>query len=198
MNGVIERVNTQAGSERVLSVKPPRIQSDTRAQYMEILKQLLEQVSAIREGRNQKNAQHLELNDLVSYLEKVTKEVESDLVKSEFTGPDAAQLMASLARLGFSPAADAQGYLVVKLSSVRCTRGDGSSRLDPASGFLCELANNGTTRSAEAESEGIYRLLIKNGAKDSKQEAKSTLQLSSLKCVEYQVNHGTTKCFVEQ
>lgn len=197
-SGGLKRVNKQVGNEQVLDLKSPRTQAETRSNYVEVLKQLLDQVSAIREGRNHKNAQRLELNELVTYLEQVLREVDAAGQKREFTGPDAEKLITTLSRLGLSPQADAQGFSVITLSSLSCVRGDGSSRYNPEAGIRCELITSSATRPAEAESEPIYRLLVKNGVKERKREGDMVLELHNLRCVQYTVTHGTTKCYFEE
>ena len=198
-SGVIKRVNKQVGNEVVRELKAPKLEPATRTEYLEALAQLLDQVSAIREGRYHKNDQHLELNDLVSYLEQVVQEVKSMVVQKEFTGGDAVAMIATFARLGLTATRDTSGLSSIKLSSVVCTRGDGSSRLDPTTGIVCSLNSGRATRLAEAESEGIYRLFVKNGAReDANSAGKTIVRMTDLRCVEYSVTHGVSKCFYKQ
>lgn len=205
ISGKLTRLESQLGNKDQIEVDPPKINSETESRYVEIFAQLLDQVSAIREGRNNKNSQHLELNSLVSYLENVMEEIKpmnlddkasrAEDVQTEFTGSDAQSFMSALEKLGFSSEANDMGYPSISLDKIECSRGQMNPRLDPAILTSCSVKKGLKNKSAGSASDEIYELLTRNGVSEHQFPNKKAIRITSLRCVEYTVTHGTTKCF---
>lgn len=203
--GNLSRTESQLGNKEKLELAAPQINAETEAKYAETLAQLLDQVSAIREGRNKKNAQHLELNNLVSYLQEVMDEVKpidaatkasrSKDEQTEFTGADAEALMTILESLGFARQTDDMGFPSISLTKIECARNLVGPRIDPKFSTSCSLKKGLTNKSAGPEAEAIYKLLTDNGVREHQLSNKTAIKINSLRCVEYPVTHGTSKCF---
>ena len=109
--------------------------------------------------------------------------------RSEFTGQDAADLIAKFKEYGVDSVTAATGETeTVQIEKIYCKR---NAKMPT----VCTITQDGKDFTTTPDDTLIYRLFVKNGAREGGQYYMVTLVLADVECVNYTTHRGTAKCY---